>query len=106
MCSKHLGADAVFAYPDSQIAVMGAEGACNIVFASEIKNADDKEAKRAEKIAEYSREMMNCRMAAERGYVDDVIKPEETRDAVASAFAFYSSKKVYKLEKKHGNIPL
>lgn len=106
MCSRHLGADAVFAWPDAEIAVMGADGAANIIFSKEIKNASDGAARRKEKIAEYQETMMNPYVAASRGYVDDVIMPSETRKRVISALEAFRGKRVQKIPKKHGNIPL
>ena len=106
MCSKHLGSDIVYAWPDSEIAVMGGDGAANIIFAKEIKAAEDPAAKRAEKLAEYQQMAMNPYVAAARGYVDDVIMPHDTRRAIAGAFESLKGKQVYKPRKKHGNIPL
>ena len=106
MCSKHLGADMVFAWPDAEIAVMGADGAANIIFAKGIKAAADPAAERKAKIAEYQDAMMNPYVAAARGYVDDVIMPSETRKHVISAFEALEGKHVDKPRKKHGNIPL
>ncbi len=106
MCSKHLGGDIVLGWPTAEIAVMGAEGAANIIFSREIRNADDPEAKRKEKIDEYSEAMMNPFVAAERGYLDDVILPEETRQRLISSFDSLRGKRVSKIAKKHGNIPL
>lgn len=106
MCSKQLGADMVFAWPTAEIAVMGAEGAANIVFGKAIKNADDPAALRAEKVAEYREKFMNPYVAASRGYVDDVILPRETRKRVISAFQAMEGKKVYRPQKKHSNMPL
>jgi len=106
MCSKHLGGDLVLAWPQAEIAVMGAEGAANIIFSREIRQARDPEAKRAEKIAEYTEQMMNPYVAAARGYLDDVILPQETRQRLISSFAALAGKRVQVLPKKHGNIPL
>ena len=106
MCSKHLGADVVFAWPDTEIAVMGAEGAANIIFSKDIKNAADPVAERAKKIAEYQDLMMNPYVAASRGYVDDVIMPHETRKHLIEAFASLKGKRVSHPLKKHGNMPL
>lgn len=106
MCSKHLGADMVFAWPDAEIAVMGADGAANIIFAKGIKAAQDPAAERSAKIAEYQDAMMNPFVAAARGYVDDIIMPSETRKYVISAFEALEGKRVDKPRKKHGNIPL
>jgi acetyl-CoA carboxylase carboxyltransferase component len=85
---------------------MGAEGAANIIFSREIRNADDPEAKRKEKIDEYSEAMMNPFVAAERGYLDDVILPEETRQRLISSFNSLRGKRMTTIAKKHGNIPL
>lgn len=106
MCSKHLGADFVYAWPDTEIAVMGAEGAANIIFSKDIKGAEDPVAKRQEKIAEYQDTMMNPYIAASRGYIDDVIMPHESRKYLISAFESLKGKRVDKPLKKHGNIPL
>jgi acetyl-CoA carboxylase carboxyltransferase component len=106
MCSKHLGADIVYAWPDAQIAVMGAEGAANIIFAKDIKAAANPQEERAKKIAEYDTMMMNPYVAASRGYVDDVIEPATTRKMLIAAFDSLESKVVHKANKKHGNIPL
>ncbi len=106
MCSRHLGADAVFAYPQAEIAVMGAEGAANIIFRKEIKKAEDPEKFRAEKIKEYREQFANPYKAAERGYVDDIINPEDTRKIIANTLEFLKSKSEELPSKKHGNIPL
>ena len=96
----------VFAWPDAEIAVMGADGAANIIFSKEIKAAADPAAQRKAKIAEYQEAMMNPYVAAARGYVDDVILPSETRKRVISAFEALAGKHVDRPRKKHGNIPL
>ncbi|MGB9695332.1 MAG: acyl-CoA carboxylase subunit beta [Caldisericaceae bacterium] len=106
MCSRHLGADAVFAYPNAEIAVMGADGAANIIFAKEISNAPNPDEARTEKIKEYREQFANPYKAAERGYVDDVIDPADTRKVVANMLAFLRSKSEDAVQKKHGNIPL
>ncbi len=106
MCSRHLGADAVFAFPQAEIAVMGAEGAANIIFRKEIKAAEDPDKLRAEKIEEYRKEFANPYRAAERGYIDDVINPKDTRKIVAKTLNYLRSKSESIPEKKHGNIPL
>lgn len=85
---------------------MGADGAANIIFSKEIKNASDGAARRKEKIAEYQETMMNPYVAASRGYVDDVIMPSETRKRIISALEAFRGKRVQKIPKKHGNIPL
>ena len=106
MCSRHLGADMVFAWPDAEIAVMGADGAANIIFSREISEAADGAAKRQEKIREYQDAMMNPYVAAARGYVDDIIMPSQTRQRLISAYEVLANKRVQKIPKKHGNIPL
>ena len=107
MCSKSLGADAVYAWPTAEIAVMGADGAANIIFSADIKKAKNPEKKRAEKIAEYNEAMVNPYIAASLGYVDDVILPCETRWRVYEALAALDGKKTAKgPAKKHGNMPL
>ncbi|MBQ3456909.1 MAG: acyl-CoA carboxylase subunit beta [Synergistaceae bacterium] len=105
MSSKSLGADAVFAWPQAEIAVMGAEGAASIVFKKEIEAADDPSAKRLEKIDEYRDAFANPYRAAERGYVDRVIMPEETRKVVCQALDAMESKREDRPAKKHGVIP-
>ena len=105
MGSKSLGADVVFAWPQAEIAVMGAEGAASIVFKKEIEAADDPSAKRLEKIDEYRAEFANPYKAAERGYVDRVIMPEETREMVCHALDMVISKRADRPAKKHGVIP-
>lgn len=106
MSSKHLGADAVFAWPMAEIAVMGPDGAANIIFRKEIAAADDPVAKRAEKIEEYRSQFANPYEAAKRGYVDDVIEPDSTRPRIIAALEMLSSKRETQPAKKHGNIPL
>ena len=106
MCSKHLGADAVFAWPKAEIAVMGASGAANIIFVKDIKAAEDPEEERARKIAEYDSTMMNPYVAASRGYVDDVLVPADTRKCIIKALKALENKEQHGPVKKHGNIPL
>ena len=106
MSSKHLGTDMAFAWPSAQIAVMGAEGACDVIHAKEIKAADDPETKRAEKIDEYNALFNNPYRAAERGFVDAVIAPSETRSRLIDALEALSTKRETRPLKKHGNIPL
>ena len=105
MSSKSLGADVVLAWPQAEIAVMGAEGAASIVFKKEIDGASDPSAKRLEKIDEYREAFANPYRAAERGYVDRVIMPEETRKAVYQALEGIESKRETRPAKKHGVIP-
>ena len=105
MGSKSLGADVALAWPQAEIAVMGAEGAASIVFKHEINAADDPSAKRLEKIDEYRAEFANPYKAAERGYIDEVILPEETRKAIFTALEAIESKRETRPAKKHGVIP-
>jgi propionyl-CoA carboxylase beta chain len=106
MGSKHLRADVNLAWPTAQIAVMGAQGAVNILYRREIAAADDPDALRAQRITEYEDTLANPYIAAERGYVDAVIRPAETRAAVTSALRTLRTKRQTLPPKKHGNIPL
>jgi acetyl-CoA carboxylase carboxyltransferase component len=106
MCNKELGADIVLAWPSAEIAVMGADGAANIVFKNDIKDAEDPIAMRKEKIAEYEEKFNNPYRAAELGYVEDVIEPSSSRQRLISAFDMLESKRESLPPKKHGNIPL
>ncbi|MCK4653609.1 MAG: methylmalonyl-CoA carboxyltransferase [Candidatus Cloacimonetes bacterium] len=108
MSSQHLGADALFAWPSAEIAVMGAQGAVNIVgsYRKEIKEAKDPEAKRQEKIKEYEDAFSTPYIAAERGYIDAVIQPSETRVRLIDALEIMITKKEALPPKKHGNIPV
>ena len=106
MNSKHIGADMNYAWPSAEIAVMGAKGAAEIIFKNEIKSAKDPAAKLKEKEQEYIKLFANPYRAAERGYVDEVIKPEVTREKLIKAFAMLENKVAKLPKKKHGNIPL
>lgn len=106
MSSRHLGADMAFAWPSAEIAVMGAEGAANIIHRKEIKEADDADKKRKEKIEEYNNLFNNPYCAASRGYIDAVIVPSETRPRLIDALEVMCSKRETKPPKKHGNIPM
>ena len=106
MCSKHLGADLAFAWPTAEIAVMGAEGAANIIHRKEIKTALNPKAKRQEKIDEYKNLFSNPYCAAKRGYVDAVIEPSRTRPRLIEALEIMCTKRELRPPKKHGNIPL
>jgi propionyl-CoA carboxylase beta chain len=106
MGSKHLGADINLAWPTAQIAVMGAQGAVNILYRKELKEAADPEATRAQLITEYEDTLANPYVAAERGYVDGVIPPHETRIEIVKALRLLASKREILPSKKHGNIPL
>lgn len=106
MGSKHLRADVVYAWPNAEIAVMGPEGAVNIVFRKEIKSADDPEKKRNELVEEYRNKFSNPYVAASRLYVDDVIYPHETRVKLIQSLNMLENKREERPVKKHGNIPL
>jgi acetyl-CoA carboxylase carboxyltransferase component len=106
MNSKHLGADMVFAWPSAEIAVMGPEGAANIIFKKDIAAADDPMEARRRLIQEYRDKFSNPYVAASRGYVDDVIDPATTRIRLISALEMLASKRENRPAKKHGNIPL
>jgi propionyl-CoA carboxylase beta chain len=106
MSSKHIRADFNFAWPTAEVAVMGPEGAVNIIFRKELAAADDQEARRAELIADYKERFANPWSAAERGYVDDVIEPRRTRPVLISALETSLTKREPRPKRKHGNIPL
>ena len=106
MCSKDLGADRVFAWPTAEIAVMGADGAVNVVFRREIEEAEDQEARRAELVEEYRDTFSSPFMAASRGLVDDIIDPAETRLQIADALQVLANKRVHRPSKKHGLGPV
>ena len=106
MSSKHIRADFNFAWPTAEVAVMGPEGAVNIVFRKELEEADDAEARRAELIADYKEQFANPYTAAERGYIDDVIEPRRTRPVLCDALATALAKREKRPPRKHGNIPL
>ena len=106
MNSKHIGADMNFAWPSAEIAVMGAKGASEIIFKKEISEAADPAAKLLEKEAEYAELFANPYTAAQRGFVDEVILPRDTRRKLIKAFAMLENKEVHVPNRKHGNIPL
>ena len=106
MNSKEMGADMVFAWPIAEIAVMGADGAVNIAFKRKIKAAANPEAMRQECKKEYEDRFLNPYVAASRGYVNEVIKPEETRERLLAALKSLKHKRTAPIKKKHGNIPL
>ncbi|GAA0762104.1 acyl-CoA carboxylase subunit beta [Psychroflexus lacisalsi] len=106
MNSKHIGADLNFAWPTAEIAVMGAKGASEIIFRKEILEAEDSELKLSEKEAEYAETFANPFKAAQRGFVDEVIMPRNTRRKLLKAFAMLEKKDVQRPKRKHGNIPL
>jgi acetyl-CoA carboxylase carboxyltransferase component len=106
MASKHIRADVNLAWPTAEIAVMGAEGAVKTIFKREIAAAKDREAKTRELIDEYTERFANPYIAAQRGYVDDVIEARKTRSAITTALQMLSKKRVARPRRKHGNIPL
>jgi propionyl-CoA carboxylase beta chain len=106
MSSKHIRADFNFAWPTAEVAVMGPEGAVNVVFRRELDQSQDPEARRAELIADYKERFANPYSAAERGYVDDVIEPRRTRPVLAAALETALTKREPRPRRKHGNIPL
>jgi acetyl-CoA carboxylase carboxyltransferase component len=108
MCSKHLGGDLNLAWPTAEIAVMGADGAVNILYRRELDKATgpERDALRARLTAEYAKEFLNPYLAAERGYIDDVIDPAETRAKLLAGLKMLASKRDDRPPRKHGNIPL
>ena len=106
MCSRDLGADAVFAWPGAEIAVMGPDGAANIIFRREIQAAENPAEARKEKIEDYRSKFANPFVAAARGFVDDVIDPAETRVRLLGALDMLSTKRESRPPRKHGNIPV
>lgn len=106
MNSKNLGADYSVAWPSAEIAVMGPEGAANIIFRKDIQNADNPIEKRQEKINEYREAFSNPYVAAKRGFIEDVIEPSHTRPVIIGIFEMLKSKREERPAKKHGNIPL
>jgi propionyl-CoA carboxylase beta chain len=106
MNSKHIGADMNFAFPNAEIAVMGAKGAVEIIFKKEIEQADDAEAKLNEKVKEYADKFANPYGAAARGFIDEIIQPEDTRIKLMKVFKMLENKVCNLPKKKHGNIPL
>jgi propionyl-CoA carboxylase beta chain len=106
MNSKHIGADMNFAWPTAEIAVMGASGAAEIIFKREIAEAENPAEKLKEKVEEYTRKFANPYRAAHRGYIDEVIYPEQTREKLIRAFSMLENKVATLPRKKHGNIPL
>jgi propionyl-CoA carboxylase beta chain len=106
MNSKHIGADLNYAWPTAEIAVMGAKGASEIIFKKEISEAKDPEAKLNEKVDEYTKKFANPYRAAHRGYIDEVIYPDQTREKLMRTFQMLENKVAQLPKKKHGNIPL
>jgi propionyl-CoA carboxylase beta chain len=106
MGSKYLGSDINFAWPSAEIAVMGAQGAVNILYRKDLAEAKDQDAKRAELITEYTEKFSNPYLAAERGTIDSVIEPEDSRQYITKAFRTLKTKRDNLPARKHGNIPL
>jgi propionyl-CoA carboxylase beta chain len=106
MSSKHIRGDLNFAWPTAEIAVMGVEGAVNIVFKDRIAAAADPDAERTKLVTEYEERFANPYVAAGRGYIDEVIRPAETRSRVAAALSMLDGKRQPGSRRKHGNIPL
>ena len=106
MCSKHIRGDMNFAWPSAELAVMGPDGAVQIIFRKEIDGAKDPKAREAELVREYREKFANPYIAARMGYLDDIIEPQDTRPRVANALAMLRSKRETRPPKKHGNIPL
>jgi acetyl-CoA carboxylase carboxyltransferase component len=106
MCSRHIRADYNVAWPTAEIAVMGPQGAVSIIFRREIAQADDPASRTADLIEDYREQFANPYYAAERGYIDDVIEPKQTRGALIGALTMVLDKQVTRPQRKHGNIPL
>src|SRR5919197_269072 len=106
MNSKHIGADYNFAWPTAEIAVMGPEGACNIIFRKEISGSKDPQKKREELVQDYRTKFANPYVAASKGYIDDVIEPKETRARLISSLKSIYRKRADMPKRKHGNIPV
>ena len=106
MGSKHLGADVNLAWPTAQIAVMGAQGAVNILHRREIVESKNPDERRAELIESYEETLLNPYIAADRGFIDAVIEPQETRHQIIKALNALRNKRVALPHRKHGNIPL
>jgi acetyl-CoA carboxylase carboxyltransferase component len=106
MCSKHLGANLVMAWPTAEIAVMGPEGATNIIFKKEIANSENPEETRKKLVQEYEEKFANPYVAASRGYVDLIVKPHETRQALIRGLDISESNKRPIFKHRHGNVPL
>ena len=106
MASKHLEADVNYAWPTAEIAVMGPQGAVNVLYSDELEEADDVEARREELIEGYRDTFANPYIAAERGFVDDVLEPAETRPRLVRDLRMLASKRKDQPDRKHGNIPL
>jgi propionyl-CoA carboxylase beta chain len=106
MSSKHVRGDLNLAWPSAEIAVMGPDGAVNIIFRKELAEAEDPESRREELVQQYREQFANPYVAAARGYIDDVIEPRETRPRLINALEVLENKRLSNPPKKHGNIPL
>ena len=106
MASKHIRTDINFAYPTAEIAVMGPEGAVNIIYRRELAAAEDVSQKRQEKVEEFREKFANPYIAAENGFIDEVIEPKYTRRKLITALRMLNTKRDSNPPKKHGNIPL
>jgi propionyl-CoA carboxylase beta chain len=106
MCSKQLGADYVMAWPTAEIAVMGAEGACNIIYRIEISAAKDPAAKRSDLVAAYEEKFNNPYFAASLGIIEEIIAPRDTRKRIIALLDALKDKRETRVSKKHNNIPL
>jgi propionyl-CoA carboxylase beta chain len=106
MASKHIRTDFNYAWPTAEIAVMGPEGAVNVLYRRELAAADDPEAARRQKVTEFREKFANPHVAADRGFVDEILAPRHTRRRIASALAMSRNKRDRNPPKKHGNIPL
>jgi acetyl-CoA carboxylase carboxyltransferase component len=106
MNSKSIGADLAYAWPSAEVAVMGPQGAVEILYRRDLADTSDPVARRAELVDEYTERYANPYIAAERGYVDDVISPAETRRVLVRSLALLASKREEMPKRKHGNVPL
>ena len=106
MSSKHIRGDVNLAWPSAEIAVMGPEGAVNIIYRKELAQSENGNSRRAELIADYTEKFANPYVAASRGYIDDVIEPRETRPRLINALEMLSNKRDSNPPKKHGCMPL
>jgi len=106
MNSKSIGADLAFAWPSAELAVMGPQGAVEILYRRELQDASDPAARRAELVEDYTERFANPYVAAERGFVDDVIDPAETRRKLVAGLDMLASKREELPHRKHGNVPL
>ncbi|HEY5630945.1 MAG TPA: carboxyl transferase domain-containing protein, partial [Nitrososphaeraceae archaeon] len=106
MNSKHIGSDYNFAWPSAEIAVMGSEGACNIIFRKDISESENPDKKREEVVEDYKKKFSNPYLAASKGYIDDIIEPRETRERLIIALKAIYRKREDRPRRKHGNMPV